>query len=71
MGTSREEILSNDGQMHTARQAKVRPLTMDGNNGLRNNRRKRIGAENASSKVSPLKVNTFRMNSIDIGKPST
>lgn len=46
---------------------------MDGSAGFRSNRRKIKGVDvtGVSQKVSPLKVNTFRMNSIDSGKPAT
>ena len=51
----------------------MRPLTMDGAAGKRMNRRNRIGGDmSVAPKVSPLKINTFRMNSIDCSnKPST
>lgn len=46
---------------------------MDGGPGMRYNRRKKIGVDvtQASQKVSPLKINTFKMKSIDSDKPAT
>jgi hypothetical protein len=43
-----------------------------GTGGKRINRRNRIGGDmSVAPKVSPLKLNTFQMNSIDGSKPST